>query len=1121
MSTKMNFGPEWMRSAPASNRLSVSGGEGGAPGAGSSDRLADPDGKYAVGDSAHSGGSNRRYTQERMLELFKTQDIADTFAGSEHVFSHQPLAPVSLTELTSKEYELLSGSVNSSASKRYSTTQLQQQQSLPSGRSQQHHQQQPSHAYARNGGAHRASSNGLSNNAWAKLRDPLSRGGGPGITNGGADYDSLADLTSSSSNAPSGLDQLAGEESNSAWLRQPIVRDNVGSFGSDGVFRMGDDDGSGGGDLLEAPSSRDSMLVGARTSTSNYSAPGSAAGASTRHGMRPLHGRQAPGALSYADDDGGAWRDLSSAPPTPAAATGQQHRLLELAEQVKWWYRDPQGSVQGPFSASHMQEWLAGGYFPSDLQVCYEGGSSFEPLGTMVTRLGGPQNVFICAALAFLAQAHPSLSGISTPATPNAMSRTASTVQLRSPGGDIARSATGTPAARGSVYQLAPGSSAGTGAAAASSTTAQTSAYGQPAATSATQISTLLSDQLLIVSAIGERQYLITQYQEQHQQRLAKLMQDLSQEVNAVHYRAQMDRAPVQNEYLVTLQLRAQAAEERLRHDHMQLIQNQAVEIGRLEASIDPVIKEMVVRNGTEFAINFINQQLQELSLMAATENAAPQTSVAVSSAEPAAVQPTDAGSDQPISNEDAVVRKDPAASEPEISAVDYAKATTVAQTDVAALADDLECVEIATSDKPAATSAVPAKKDVSKSASGKSPAATQPATVAGAKSGKNRSQSKVSDTGAAKPASPWDTSKSVSKSDAATVATAAPTTTTVFTPAGTSESGSRKASFSANVATPAPWSNSTAAAKGKQPKKSLLQIQQEEEEALRKRQQADEQQRVSTVATRGFGPTYADRLGSAASVAPRSLAAIMAEQSKESSRNSSSVSIADAHPAADDFNSNTASGWTVARVISSQSAPAPPAAPASGPAWGGASASGTATNGDLSNLLGAKPAAGRPTAAKPSVAAISSSSSAGPTLPSIAFLEWCQSRLSSLRGIDVYKFIEMLLTFPLKAPESTLEIITEQVYAYSTTLNGRAFAEDFVARRAKDHAAVRNGSAKSAPANWAFVLEASKSAASGSAASSGNGFSTSANSAHAMSRTRGASSAGSSFQVVGKKGKK
>ncbi|KAJ2254320.1 kinesin-like protein [Coemansia sp. RSA 455] len=1063
----MNFGPEWMRSAPASNRLPVSAGEGGVPGAGSVDRLADPDGKYTAVDSANSvGGGSRRYTHERMLELFKAQDFADSFAGSEHVFSEQPLAPVSLTELTSKEYELLSG-----------------------------------------------------NNAWAKLRDPLSRGNGAGVTGGSTDYDPLADLTSNSSNALSGLDQLAGDESNSAWLRQPIARDNVGSFGNDGVFRMGDDDGSGGGDLLEAPAPRESMLIGARTATSNYSAPGgSTAGAGSRHGVRSMHGRQPPGSVGYADDDGGAWRDLSSAPPTPAAPPGQQHRLLELAEQIKWWYRDPQGSVQGPFSASHMQEWLAGGYFPTDLQVCYEGGSSFEPLGTLITRLGGPQNVFICAALAFLTQGHPSLSGISTPATPNAISRTASTVQLRSPGGDIARSATGTPAARGSMYQLAPGSAAGP-AAAASCTTAQSSAYAQPAATSASQISTLLSDQLLIVSAIGERQYMITQYQEQHQQRLAKLMQDLSQEVNAVHYRAQMDRAPVQNEYLVTLQLRAQAAEERLRHDHLQLIQNQASEIGRLEASIDPVIKEMVVRNGTEFAISFINQQLQDLSLMAASESAAPQASVAVASTEQTAAEPTNANSDLLVSNENVVTRKEPAALEPETGAVEHEEAAVVTEADVPDLTAGLERVEIATSDEPAATSAVPAKKGASKSAAEKSTSVTQTASVAGAKGGKSRSHSKVSETSAAKAASPWGMSKSASKTDAVSSsgpATVASSSTVASAPATTSESSALNISVSANVATPAPWSNSTAAAKGKQPKKSLLQIQQEEEEALRKRQQADEQQRVMTAVTRGFGPTYADRLGGSASVAPRSLAAIMAEQSKESSRNSSAVSIADAHPA--DDSSNSASGWTVARVISSQTAPTPPAAPTSGPAWGGASASGAVSNGDTSNFLGAKPVAGRPTVVKPAAAI---SSNAGPALPSIAFLEWCHSRLSSLRGIDVYKFIEMLLTFPLKAPESTLEIITEQVYAYSTTLNGRAFAEDFVARRAKDYNAVRNGSAKSAPANWAFVLETTKPAAPGSANSSGNGFSASASSAQASSRARGASSAGSSFQVVGKKGKK
>ncbi|KAJ2061197.1 hypothetical protein GGI17_003232 [Coemansia sp. S146] len=146
-----------------------------------------------------------------------------------------------------------------------------------------------------------------------------------------------------------------------------------------------------------------------------------------------------------------------------------------------------------------------------------------------------------------------------------------------------------------------------------------------------------------------------------------------------------------------------------------------------------------------------------------------------------------------------------------------------------------------------------------------------------------------------------------------------------------------------------------------------------------------------------------------------------------------------------------------------------------------------------MSNFLGAKPVAGHLVIVKPSAAI---SSSAGPALPFIVFLKWCHSRLSSLHGIDVYKFIEMLLTFPLKVTESMLEIITEQVYAYLTMPNGRAFANGFVACHAKDHATVRNGSAKNAPTNWVFVLEATKSATSGSANSSSNRFSTSTNSA-------------------------
>jgi PERQ amino acid-rich with GYF domain-containing protein len=48
-----------------------------------------------------------------------------------------------------------------------------------------------------------------------------------------------------------------------------------------------------------------------------------------------------------------------------------------------------------------------------------------------------------------------------------------------------------------------------------------------------------------------------------------------------------------------------------------------------------------------------------------------------------------------------------------------------------------------------------------------------------------------------------------------------------------------------------------------------------------------------------------------------------------------------------------------------------------------------------------------------------------------------------------------MLLSFPLDASADVLEIISDSVYANSSTLDGRRFANDFATRR-KNDAAVR-----------------------------------------------------------------
>ena len=44
-----------------------------------------------------------------------------------------------------------------------------------------------------------------------------------------------------------------------------------------------------------------------------------------------------------------------------------------------------------------------------------------------------------------------------------------------------------------------------------------------------------------------------------------------------------------------------------------------------------------------------------------------------------------------------------------------------------------------------------------------------------------------------------------------------------------------------------------------------------------------------------------------------------------------------------------------------------------------------------------------------------------------------------------------MLLSFPLDPDPSTIEIIAETVYGASTTLNGRQFATEFIAKRKAD----------------------------------------------------------------------
>jgi PERQ amino acid-rich with GYF domain-containing protein len=53
--------------------------------------------------------------------------------------------------------------------------------------------------------------------------------------------------------------------------------------------------------------------------------------------------------------------------------------------------------------------------------------------------------------------------------------------------------------------------------------------------------------------------------------------------------------------------------------------------------------------------------------------------------------------------------------------------------------------------------------------------------------------------------------------------------------------------------------------------------------------------------------------------------------------------------------------------------------------------------------------------------------------------------------SVNVEEIMSMLLSFPLDPDASTLELISDLIYANSTTLDGRRFASEFVNKRKAD----------------------------------------------------------------------
>ncbi|XP_020285154.1 PERQ amino acid-rich with GYF domain-containing protein CG11148 isoform X3 [Pseudomyrmex gracilis] len=81
-------------------------------------------------------------------------------------------------------------------------------------------------------------------------------------------------------------------------------------------------------------------------------------------------------------------KEKTSVNSVPPPIGNQPSGVSATGSQEKWYYRDPQGEVQGPFLASEMAEWCKAGYFSTALLVRRSCDERYATLGDLIKMCG-------------------------------------------------------------------------------------------------------------------------------------------------------------------------------------------------------------------------------------------------------------------------------------------------------------------------------------------------------------------------------------------------------------------------------------------------------------------------------------------------------------------------------------------------------------------------------------------------------------------------------------------------------------------------------------------------------------------------------------------------------------
>jgi PERQ amino acid-rich with GYF domain-containing protein len=72
-----------------------------------------------------------------------------------------------------------------------------------------------------------------------------------------------------------------------------------------------------------------------------------------------------------------------------------QQKTMVMPDRMRWIYKDPQGSVQGPWTGLEMHDWYKAGFFTPELLIKKVEDTEYEPLAQLIRRIGNSREPFL------------------------------------------------------------------------------------------------------------------------------------------------------------------------------------------------------------------------------------------------------------------------------------------------------------------------------------------------------------------------------------------------------------------------------------------------------------------------------------------------------------------------------------------------------------------------------------------------------------------------------------------------------------------------------------------------------------------------------------------------------